>query len=159
MATKSKKNHTRTSKKPIHHTLREFLFALSYWGSWTRSLLFFVLMTMMLAISLTGVSSELDNSDMNFWYTTLGVSSVLIFSAFFFLYDATYVAVTRYSPLNYRLDQLTLFAAEALAVLAIFSLWLVYAGNISTSSIYLAVFAAALILPLRAAAGLIGRRQ
>jgi hypothetical protein len=154
MATQSKKQ-----SKPIHHTLREFLFALSYWGSWTRSLLFFMLLTMMLALSLGGSNTAIDSSAQHFWLTTLGVTSVLVYSGFFFLYDAVYVSIVRYTPLPYRTDRLALFAAEAVATIAIFCLWLVYEGNIHPTTVYLAVFAAALVLPLRAVVGLLGRKS
>ena len=154
MATKSHK----PTPKPLHHTLREFLFALSYWGSWSRSLLFFVLVTLMLALSLTGVSSEMSNASQHVWYTTLGVASSLVYSAFFFFYDATYVTIVRHAPLPYHVDRLALFVAEAIAVIVVFSLWFVYEGNVSNASLYIAIFAAALVLPLRAVAGIVGRK-
>jgi hypothetical protein len=154
MATKVKKNAT----KPFHHTLREFLFSLTYWGSWTRSLLFFVIVALMLALSISGIANELGSASQHVWYTTLGVTSSLIYAAFFFFYDAAYVAIVRRSPLPYHLDRLALFTAEAVAVLVIFSLWFVYAGNVSTTSIYVAIFAAALVLPVRAVAGILGRK-
>jgi hypothetical protein len=155
MATKSKKAVSR----PLHHTLREFLFALSFWGSWSRSLLFFVLVTLMLALSLAGVSSELSSAGQHVWYTTLGVTSSIVYAAFFFFYDAAYVAIVRKSPLPYHVDRLALFTAEAIAVIVIFSLWFVYEGNVSTASIYIAIFSAALVLPLRAVAGILGRKS
>jgi amino acid transporter len=154
MATKSKTS----SSKPLHHTLREFLFSLNYWGSWSRSLLFFVIVTLMLALSLAGVTDQISSSSQHLWYTTLGVTSSLVYAAFFFFYDAAYVTIVRRSPLPYHIDRLALFTAEAIAVVVIFSLWFVYSGNVSTSSVYIATFAAALVLPLRAVAGIVGRK-
>lgn len=154
MATRSK-----NTSKPIHHTLREFLFALSFWGSWTRSLLFFTLLTMMLALSLGGSTMVIDSSSQHFWFTTLGVTSVLVYSCFFFLYDAAYVSIARYTPLPYRVDRLALFVAEAVATVSIFSLWLVYESNVSLSTVYIAVAAVALLLPIRAVAGFLGTKK
>jgi hypothetical protein len=118
-----------------------------------------MLLTMMLALSLGGTAVTVDSSAQHFWFTTLGVTSVLVYSCFFFLYDAAYVTISRYTPLPYRVDRLALFVAEAVATVSIFSLWLVYESNVSLSTIYIAVAAVALLLPLRAVAGLLGSKS
>ena len=110
MATKN------NQKKPIHHTLREFLFAMSYWGSWTRALLFFVLIALMLALTISDTTVDLTTTSQHVWFTTLSITSVLVYSLSFFVYDAAYVTLARRSPIKHRLDRFALFVAEALAV-------------------------------------------
>jgi len=144
-------------QKPIHHTLKEFLFTLSYWGSWTRALLFFVLVSLMLSLALSGTSAQLTSATQHFWYTTLSVSSVIVYSLAFFAYDAAYVTLSRKSPLKHRLDRFALFVAESVVVVSVFSIWLVYAGDVNMTTVYIAVFGALLLLPIRAIVGALSR--
>lgn len=152
MAIKKKKQ-----TKPLHHTLREFLFSLTYWGSWSRALLFFVIVTLMLSLSLSGVASELTSSSQHVWYTALGITSALVYSIVFFAYDAAYVTLARRAPLPHKLDRLILFVAEVLAVAAIFSGWMVYEQDVNMTSVYLTLFGALLVLPVRAVLGVVGK--